>query len=1241
MHRRAFRKDTLRAVTHSWSRFVALLVIVALGTGFYSGLRTTAPDMRATVDRYYDENRFMDARLVSTFGFTEEDVESIRGTEGVANVMPGYSADALVRMDGQDVATRIHSLPADTSGTNGDYLNRPVVLEGRMPENDGECVLSNPPLSGEGGVQIGDTVTVEEMDGEIGDTFSRRTFTVVGFVRSPYYVSASLGSSTVGSGQLGRYMYVPESDFCVDYYTDLHLTVEGADALDTFSDAYDAHVEPVLDRLETLADERAEIRYGDIRADAQAELDDAEQTYEEEKAKAEQELADAYQELLDGEQEIQENEQKLADGEQELADGRTELDDGWAELADGRAELQDAYNELVDAQAEVDDGRAQLEEGWAEYEAGRQELSDARAAWEEGKAEYDQGLADYEDGLAKYQDGLAAYESEKADAERQLADAERQLNSAQQQIASGRRQLEEQRPAYEQAVAGLPAVQAAVSRMEAAVAAGLITADTPMDVPGYGQISLNGLRALETQMQDGIQEFESAEAKLEQGQRELNSGRAAYESQKQAAEQGFAEAEQELADAKAELDDAKAQPDEAAAEIESGRLELEDGQAELDSGRAELEENQQALDDAQKEIDDGWAQYFDGQKELDAAEQELNSGEEEWAASQQELLDGKAELEDGKRALEEGWQEYEDGKREADEELADAYQQLQDGRDELAKLERPDWYVLGRSANVGFASFDGDAGRMESLSTVFPTVFFLVAALVALTTMTRMVEEERGVIGAYQALGYGRLRIASKYLFYAAVPSILGSVLGILIGNETLPRICWSAYLMMYDAPQLTVVFQPLYNFVGAAASIACTLGATAIACRSSLRETPAALLQPKAPKAGRRILLERITPVWKRLKFTQKVTCRNLFRYRRRLFMTLVGIAGATALLLTGFGIKDSISGIVENQYQGIYRYDTVVSLTGEGLSDGAREVLDGSGFSGWMEAFKESADVTAGDETISAYLFVPEETDRLSQFITLRDRRTKEPVAFGEDSVLLTEKLAHLLGVGVGGTISIENESGRSVSFTVTGITENYVYHYVYISKELYEQEMNEEAEPNEVEAICTADEGQRGQLLAELQRQEGVSTAGFTEEISASFEDLVESLNSIIVVIIICAGALAFVVLYNLTNINVTERERELATIKVLGFRDGEVAGYIYRETTLLMLMGCAIGLVFGIVMHQFVIQTVEVEMVMFGRTVQPLSFVWSALLTILFAVIVDAAMYPKLKRIDMVESLKSVD
>ena len=356
---------------------------------------------------------------------------------------------------------------------------------------------------------------------------------------------------------------------------------------------------------------------------------------------------------------------------------------------------------------------------------------------------------------------------------------------------------------------------------------------------------------------------------------------------------------------------------------------------------------------------------------------------------------------------------------------------------------------------------------------------------------------------------------------------------------------------------------------------------------------------------------------------------------------MTLVGIAGATALLLTGFGIKDSISGIVENQYQEIYRYDTVVSLTDEGLSDGAREVLDGSGFSGWMEAFKESADVTAGDETISAYLFVPEETDRLSQFITLRDRRTKEPVAFGEDSVLLTEKLAHLLGVGVGGTISIENESGRSVSFTVTGITENYVYHYVYISKELYEQEMNEEAEPNEVEAICTADEGQRGQLLAELQRQEGVSTAGFTEEISASFEDLVESLNSIIVVIIICAGALAFVVLYNLTNINVTERERELATIKVLGFRDGEVAGYIYRETTLLMLMGCAIGLVFGIVMHQFVIQTVEVEMVMFGRTVQPLSFVWSALLTILFAVIVDAAMYPKLKRIDMVESLKSVD
>lgn len=1355
MRVKAFHKDVLRAVTHSWSRFLALFVIVALGAGFYSGLRTTALNMRATADAYYDDTRFFDVRLVSTFGFTDDDVEAIRATEGVESVMAGYSADWLVRMGEKDVVTRLHSLPSDLSEDNEEYLNRPTLKEGRMPENPGECVVSVGGADDATGLAIGDTVTVEDTDGSLGDTLARSEFTVVGFVESSYYLSMSLGTSTVGSGTLGRYLYVLEDDFSQEYYTDLYLSVEGSRELDTFSGAYEELVQPVLDSLEDLAGVRAEIRYGEIRDEAEETLADAEQTYEEEKAKAEKELDDAYQELLDGEQELEDAEQELLDGEQELEDAKRELEDARTELADGR-------QELVDGQAEYEDGVRQLEEGKADYEDGVRKLEEAKDEWSDGWSEYLTGLNEYEH-------NASLVEQQKEEAYEQFADARKQIQDGQKELEEARKLLAEQKGSYESAKQFLSGVEQVIAVKEAqggggeegdggeeggdggdrairddadaqeflassgeasSASGGTVTALGSMtiaseaeaaqflqylsglgtdaqaisaalgqlddaglsyfhgylegviagtsdetqkqqltallamveqaqgsggdpdpgdsltedEIPAFLEklagmseseaaqvllgLDLDSLYLLRDYLESAVQQYEDGKAQISQANWQLTEAKREYEEQKKEVDDAFAEADAQLADAKAQLDDAKQQ-------LDDGWQEILDGEQELADAKAEIEENEQKLLDAKTEIEEGWQELLDG-------EAEIADGEQQIAENEQKLIDGRADLEEGRQELDDGWQEYEDGKQEAEQELADGWQEIMDGRDELASLERPEWYVLGRGTNVGYASFEGDCDRMESLSTVFPTMFFLVAALVALTTMTRMVDEERGVIGAYKALGYGRLRIASKYLIYAAVPSVLGSLFGIVLGNQTLPRICWSAYLMMYRGPDLLVVHQPVFNTIGCVASAACTLGATAFACRSELRETPASLLQPKAPKAGKRIFLEYIRPLWKRLKFTQKVTCRNLFLYKRRLFMTIVGIAGATGLLLTGFGIKDSVSGIVEKQYSEIYLYDTIVSLKDNEVSDGAREILDGDSFDGWMTVMKKSTDLMAGDASYSGYVLVPENAEDLGTYINLRDRKTGESVEFTEGSVLVTEKLAGLLGVDVGGTITIENESGRRVDFTVTGIVENYVYHYLYISPELYESEMNEPFEPSEIDAVCVETDGEaREAIAAQLQEQEGVATAGFTEDTRASFDDLVESLNSIILVIIFCAGALAFVVLYNLTNINVTERQRELATIKVLGFRDGEVAGYIYRETSLLTILGCAVGLAFGVLMHSFVIQTVEVDMAMFGRTVEPLSFVYSALLTLLFAVIVDLVMYPKLKKIDMVESLKSVD
>ena len=1355
MRVKAFHKDVLRAVTHSWSRFLALFVIVALGAGFYSGLRTTAPNMRATADAYYDDTRFFDVRLVSTFGFTDDDVEAIRATEGVESVMAGYSADWLVRMGEKDVVTRLHSLPSDLSEDNEEYLNRPTLKEGRMPENPGECVVSVGGADDATGLAIGDTVTIEDTDGSLGDTLARSEFTVVGFVESSYYLSMSLGTSTVGSGTLGRYLYVLEDDFSQEYYTDLYLSVEGSRELDTFSSAYEELVQPVLDSLEDLAGVRAEIRYGEIRDEAEETLADAEQTYEEEKAKAEKELDDAYQELLDGEQELEDAEQELLDGEQELEDAKRELEDARTELADGR-------QELVDGQAEYEDGVRQLEEGKADYEDGVRKLEEAKDEWSDGWSEYLTGLNEYEH-------NASLVEQQKEEAYEQFADARKQIQDGQKELEEARKLLAEQKGSYESAKQFLSGVEQVIAVKEAqggggeegdggeeggeggdrairddadaqeflassgeasSASGGTVTALGSMtiasdaeaaqflqylsglgtdvqaisaalgqlddaglsyfhgylegviagtsdetqkqqltallamveqaqgsggdpdpgdsltedEIPAFLEklagmseseaaqvllgLDLDSLYLLRDYLESAVQQYEDGKAQISQANWQLTEAKREYEEQKKEVDDAFAEADAQLADAKAQIDDAKQQ-------LDDGWQEILDGEQELADAKAEIEENEQKLADAKTEIEEGWQELLDG-------EAEIADGEQQIAENEQKLIDGRADLEEGRQELDDGWQEYEDGRQEAEQELADGWQEIMDGRDELASLERPEWYVLGRGTNVGYASFEGDCDRMESLSTVFPTMFFLVAALVALTTMTRMVDEERGVIGAYKALGYGRLRIASKYLIYAAVPSVLGSLFGIVLGNQTLPRICWSAYLMMYRGPDLLVVHQPVFNTIGCVASAACTLGATAFACRSELRETPASLLQPKAPKAGKRIFLEYIRPLWKRLKFTQKVTCRNLFLYKRRLFMTIVGIAGATGLLLTGFGIKDSVSGIVEKQYSEIYLYDTIVSLKDNEVSDGAREILDGDSFDGWMTVMKKSTDLMAGDASYSGYVLVPENAEDLGTYINLRDRKTGESVEFTEGSVLVTEKLAGLLGVDVGGTITIENESGRRVDFTVTGIVENYVYHYLYISPELYESEMNEPFEPSEIDAVCVETDGEaREAIAAQLQEQEGVATAGFTEDTRASFDDLVESLNSIILVIIFCAGALAFVVLYNLTNINVTERQRELATIKVLGFRDGEVAGYIYRETSLLTILGCAVGLAFGVLMHSFVIQTVEVDMVMFGRTVEPLSFVCSALLTLLFAVIVDLVMYPKLKKIDMVESLKSVD
>lgn len=1156
---RAFTKDIYRSIAHSWSRFWAIFAIVALGSGFYAGLRATAPDMRATADAYFDDANMMDIRLLSAFGFSEEDVEEIRKIPGVKGVMAGHTADALFLIEEKEQAVRVHSLPENLDADNEEFLNRPVLAEGRMPEKPGECLIGK--NKAETGIQLGDTITIAGEDWE--NSFRYRSFKVVGLVDSPYYISFSLGSTSIGTGSLNRYMYIRDEDFSQEAITDLYVTVEGAAEKSTFSQSYKDTVQEVKDALKALGEKRDDIRYEEVVADSRETLEQGWKDYTE----------------AENETRI-----KLAEGEEDLMEAEALLEEKRAELQAGRLEYEN--------------GRAQWEENNAEYTAARQAYEDGRAQWLSGYSEYIAGLQNYSDGMQALREG------------------KQQLSEAEAQITAGERQLENTKGLYESAKNLRDILQQQTGGTAPSPSEPGESSSIPPISDGSIEDIIDQIGGLTPDQAAGILSGLNAET---------------------------------LAALSSYLDETILTYEKSAEELKNAKIEFEKQKAEngpkLEAAEKELSEAAETLAAAKGELDSTKGQLEAAKRELDSAGEQLKNGEKTLIDSEKTLKNGEAQLETAEGELKDNRLEFDKQKEKAEKELSSAKKELEEGQRKLDEIDIPEWYILGRETNMGYASFDADAGRMDSLSAVFPVLFFLVAALVALTTMTRMVEEERGMIGAYKALGYSGGRIAWKYLCYAGLASVTGSVAGVCLGFAALPPICWNAYRMMYTAPDLINEFNWLHAGIGCIASIACTLGATLASCYSSLSVKPSALMQPKAPKKGKRILLERLPFIWKRLKFSNKVTFRNLFRYKRRLIMTIVGISGCTALVLTGFGIKDSISHIVSDQFDSVYSYNLTITLKDGDLSKEAESLLnDTKKYSGWMKALKKMGDVSAGNETVSGYVFVPEHTEQLKSFIKLQDRRTHEDVPFEENSVIVTEKLANMLGISTGDSISLENSSGTRKLFTVTGITENYVYHYVYVAPALYEKTMGEKPVFTEIEAVSLLteeDEAEREDAAQALLEDESVSTVSYSSDMKNGFEDMVRGLNTITLVMIGCAGALAFVVLYNLTNINVAERQRELATIKVLGFFNREVSAYIYRETTLLTVLGCALGLVFGVAMNSFIIQTVEVDLVMFPRTIDPISFVWSALITMVFSAVVDLFMSKKLRKIDMVESLKSVE
>ncbi|HZK25299.1 MAG TPA: FtsX-like permease family protein [Oscillospiraceae bacterium] len=883
-------------------------------------------------------------------------------------------------------------------------------------------------------------------------------------------------------------------------------------------------------------------------------------------------------------------------------------------LAAGQKKLDEAEEELINGEALL---KEQEERYTKEIAAAKVELTVGKEALEQGKLKYFDGYTAWLEGYNQYQDGKAALLEAKAE----LDDAKVRLEAGERELAAARSELEDAR----QQLVYLQDTLVVLREIEAS----LPDSDSELTEEEYRDL-ITRLEQVSPELARLIESsFDYNDPNLINSLRSaLQTAITELENQYETGQKQLLEGEQQLAAAEKTLQDNKKLYDEAWQAYQPGVRELEASKVEIDQAKAKLER-------ARQEIERNSAKLWQGERELLAAEAELQTS----------LATGIQELEAGKIELAAGRETFAREKEEALLKIAEAEAEIKEAERQLLELPK-EWFVYTRDGNPGYAGYGDDAARVGAVAKIFPLFFFLVAALVCLTTMTRMIEEERMQIGTLKALGYGTWLISSKYLVYAFLASLVGSVLGFTIGFQLFPRVIMTIYGAMYDIPYLLSPFHLNYALISLAIAISTTVVAALAASLATLQSTPAQLMQPKAPKPGKRIFLERLPFFWERLNFIQKVTVRNIFRYKKRFFMTVLGIAGCTALLLTGYGIRDSVNVITEKQFDQIFLYDGMVIIDVEADAEAELAQILGTKreVDTYTDALMEVVTVSQeqGTHNYEANLMIPADERRLTDYFDLHERQTAAPLPLTKEGAVVTEKLAQLLDVAVGDVLVYQDTDNRTYQITIAGIAENYLAHHIFMSREYFETVTLREPHYNAgIFTLHAADNFNDQQFRESLLNDDAVVGITLASIFQTNFRDTLASLDYVVLILILAAGALAFVVLYNLTNINITERLREIATIKVLGFRDREVSSYVYRENMILSFFGTLLGLVLGCILHKFVMETMEVDNIMFGKSIMPFSFLYAVLLTMFFSILVNFIMYFRLKQVDMVESLKSVE
>lgn len=1194
-----FTKDTFRLIKRTIKRFITLLLMVLIGSGFMVGLMSSSPMLEESVDVYNDEYNLMDVQIYSSFGFCDEDLKVIANVKGVKEVEGSKFVDAYGKTDdSSQFVVRVSEIDTD--------INKFELIEGRMPTNPNEALVLHGSQLG-GRVDIGSFVEVYN-DDEIEDNLKNTKYTVVGKVKSPQYLARTQETSTFKNLMLGTVLFVDNSNFVADYYTTVYLTIEDAKEEVSYSKKYDNVIDTVMPEIEKMANVQENYLKNDILKDVNEEIADAEKTLNEERADAEKEIAnaerklsDAYYTLLDGQRKIDDGSKEIADNTKLLAENKQKLEDSKKELANGWKE----YNDGLDR---VNDGIAKVEEGFEmSFDEAYRIINEADSSAKniEDNLKFVDDYSNLKNKLIELADNIPEDTSSMT-----LPLEEDEFTSSIDEIITQTNEINNELDIIQKSLAS-DGFKYLLKMME------------EQDPNNTGQISILFL-GLEQTIKDLkmlnnsliIDATAIKETYLNYGVSEEFKNSAIQMTIKYSTSiDGILNQTIFTDDSIMALKQSLIGMQEA---ISSNVSDLN----ELYNGRIGLEKSLETLNNAQKQINDGERQISDGEKQL--------------ANARNELEEAKVDLKEGWAEYYDGVEEIKDAKKELADKVADAEVDIAKAKQDILDLPDAKWTILKRNETFSGTLYSGTIDQMASIGNVFPLLFFLVAALVCLTTMTRLIDEERGQIGIFSALGFSRQKIISKYLIYAFCASIVGSLIGIPIGMAIYPTIIYNTWGLMYVLPSMKMVMPIHIFFLGTLSFTLLMMLVTYVVASDLLKSKPAELMRPKAPKKGKKIFLEKISFIWKNLSFITKINARNIFRYKSRFLMTVIGVAGCTSLLVLGFGIKDSISDIIDIQYSEIFNYNETITLEDK---DDSQEIIDelksDSNVDAAVEFMEYSSKVYLDNEPIITVNVFDE--NEIKRVVNLRSRNGHEEYNIANDGVIISEKFARLHNISVGDSITIESLNGIKKDVKVEAICEIYFQHYLFMSENTYQQLFNERVENDKIAVIANDSK----QLMNDYEgREEIVSIVNFDSVID-NFQTMIGALDLIILVIIFAAGSLALVVLINLSEVNISERIREIATFKVLGFYDYEVNSYIFKEILFLTLLGAIFGMPLGKLELGFVMKIIDMDMIMFGENISLLSYTYAFLITIGFTIIVLIIMSRSLKRVKMVESLKSVE